>query len=679
MIRFPGRRRLALPSLLLFLGCLCLGSAGVVHAATAGPEVRYTYLFSGNKAGEATTRAVSPGEWLFTFEYNDRGRGPKTSTRVQVDEQWIPTRSETTGHDYWKTPVTERFERTGNRATWTNSSENEQRQLERPAFYLGVNAPPQETWLLIRALLETKDRRLPLLPSGEIRLEETGSLAVTAGDRKETIQLYALTGLGLEPFYIWLDARRDLFASYSGWPTLIREGWEAAAPAIASFQDAKVSEREAAEARQLVRRPSKAFVIRGARLFDPATGSVQAGSTVVVSGNRITAVGRDGQVEIPAGAEVVDAAGKFLMPGLTDMHTHLSSLDGRLHIAAGVTTARDLANDNDQLADLRKRFDSGAAVGPRIFAAGFMDAPGPYAGPTKVLVDNEKDALAWVDRYADLGYVQVKLYSSLDTKLVVPIAKRAHERGLRVSGHIPNGMTAAEAVRAGYDEINHVNFLFLNFIQGVDTRTPARFSAVAENAASLDLNSPEVRGFIQLLKEKGTVLDPTVGIFEGMFLDRPGEVSRSTSMVIDRLPPQLQRYQKTGGLNPPQDKVKLYADSYRKMLDFVRVLHEAGVQIVPGTDNFAGFALHRELELYSEAGIPAATVLRLATLDSARVLKKDQEMGTIAPGKLADLILIDGDPLARMSDIRRVVLTVKDGIVFDPAAVYASIGIKPAV
>jgi cytosine/adenosine deaminase-related metal-dependent hydrolase len=671
--------RLAIPSLFLFLGCLCLGSASAARAAETAPEVRYTYLSSGNKAGEATTRAVSAREWIFTFEYNDRGRGPKTSTRMAVDEQWLPVRIETTGNDYWKTPVTERFERTGNRSTWTNSAEKEERQLERPAFYLGINAPPQEIWLLAKALLAAPGGKLPLLPAGEMQIEETGSIAVAAGDRKQTVHLYALTGGGLEPGYVWLDAGRNLFASHGGWPTLIVEGWEAAAPEIARFQDAKVAEREAAESRRLVRRPAGPLAIRGARLFDPATGAVQAGTTVVVSGNRITAVGRDGAVEIPAGAEVIDAGGKFLMPGLWDMHTHLSSLDGRLHVAAGVTTARDLANDIDQLTALRKRFDAGEAVGPRVFAAGFMDAPGPYAGPTKVLVDNEKDALTWVDRYAELGYIQVKLYSSLDPKIVAPVAKRAHERGMRVSGHIPNGMTAADAVRAGFDEIQHANFLFLNFVKGVDTRTPARFSAVAENAASLDLASPEVRSFVQLLKEKGTVLDPTVGIFEGMFLDRPGENARGTAMVSGRMPPQLQRYFKTGGLNPPADKVKLYADSYRKMLDFLRVLHEAGVQIVPGTDALAGFALHRELELYVEAGIPAAHVLRMATLDSARVVKKDGELGTIAPGKLADLILIDGDPLARMADVRRVVLTVKDGIVFDPAAVYASIGIKPAV
>jgi hypothetical protein len=679
--------RLIVPSIL----ALALGSAAspspAAEPAAAAPEVRHAFLFSGNRAGTMTTRAVSDRESLSTFEFNDRGRGPKTSTRTVLDEQGVPVRVETTGHDYWKSPVEEKFERIGQRAVWSNQAEKGERTLERPAFYIGLNAPPQQAELLARALLRAPGGRIDLLPAGEMRIEEAGSLQVGSlqvkaegkEGKKQTVRLYALTGADFEPSYVWLDEDRNLFASYGGWASLVREGWEGALPELSQYQDVRTAERQKAEARKLTRRPAGPLAIRGARLFDPATGAVRPDTTVVISGNRITAVGRDGEVQIPAGAETIDARGKFLMPGLWDMHTHLSSLDGVLNIAAGVTTARDLANDVDQLADLRRRFDSGEAVGPRILMAGFLDGPGPFAGPTKALVDNEKDALAWVERYASLGYQQVKLYSSLDTKLVPIIAKRAHERGLRVSGHIPNGLTAEQAVRAGFDEIQHANFLFLNFLEGVDTRTPARFTEVAEHGAELDLASPRVRSFIQLLKERGTVVDPTVNIFEGMFTDRPGEVSHSFVTVADRMPAQIQRNFRAGGLNPPAEKAGLYADSYKKMLAFVRALHDAGVTIVPGTDSLAGFGLHRELELWVEAGIPAADALRQATLGSARVMKKEGELGTVEPGKLADLILIDGDPLARMSDIRRVTLTVKDGLVFDPAAVYTTIGVKPAV
>lgn len=653
--------------------------APAAEPATAVPEIRYVLILSGNRAGAATARAVSDREQVFTFQFNDRGRGPDTTTRTMVDEQGVPVRVEITGNDYWKNPVSETFEKTGDRAIWSNAAEKGEQVLDRPAFYFSLNSSPLDLEVLARALLRAPGGRIDLLPAGEMRIEEGGSLQLTDNGKARTVRLHALIGAGFEPVWVWLDEDHRLFAMYDGWATLIREGAESAGPEIARVQEAKDAERMKANAARLARRPGGPLAIRGARLFDPATGSVRADTTVLLTGNKITAVGRDGEVRIPAGAEVVEARGRFLLPGLWDMHTHLSPRDGPLHIAAGVTTVRDLANDIDQLTEMRRKFDAGEAVGPRVLRAGFIDGPGPFAGPTKVLVDNEKDALSWVDRYAELGYQQVKLYSSLDTKLVPAIARRAHERGLRVSGHIPNGMTAEQAVRAGYDEIQHANFLFLNFLEGVDTRTPARFIEVGEHAAELDLASPRVRSFIQLLKERGTVLDPTVNAFENLLVARAGEIDPRYAGVAGRMPPQVQRSFRSGGLNPSPDKVSRYADSFRKMLAFVRTLHEAGVPIVPGTDALAGFSLHRELELYVEAGIPPADVLRMATLGSARVMKKDAELGSIEPGKLADLILIDGDPVARMSDIRRVALTVKDGVVFDPAAVYALLGVKPAV
>src|SRR6185436_8051363 len=150
-----------------------------------------------------------------------------------------------------------------------------------------------------------------------------------------------------------------------------------------------------------------------------------------------------------------------------------------------------------------------------------------------------------------------------------------HERGLRLSGHIPNGMTAEQAVRAGYDEIQHANFLILNFLPGVDTRATARFLEVGEHAAELDLGSPAVRSFVQLLKDRGTVLDPTLNVFENMFEARSGEISPSYAAVADRVPPQVQRGFRNGGLNPGPDKVRRYADAFRKMVALVRTLHDA--------------------------------------------------------------------------------------------------------
>jgi imidazolonepropionase-like amidohydrolase len=344
-----------------------------------------------------------------------------------------------------------------------------------------------------------------------------------------------------------------------------------------------------------------------------------------------------------------------------------------------VTSVRDMANDTDQLLDMRRKFDEGTVVGPRVLMAGFMDGRGPYAGPTKVFVDTEDEARAAVDKYASLGYVQIKIYSSVKPELVPRIVEMAHRKGLRVSGHVPAFMNAEQFVAAGVDEIQHANFLFLNFLFDTvkDTRTPVRFTAVAEHAAEIDPDSERVGRFIRLLKERGIVVDPTVNIFEGMFTDRPGRVSAGFAPVAERMPPQVRRALLAGGLPVPEGKDQRYRDSFKSMLKMVAALYRAGVPLVAGTDATPGFSLHRELELYVEAGIPAPKVLQIATLGAARVMKRDKELGSVTPGKLADLILVDGDPASRIGDIRRVTTVVKDGVVYQSSALYQAIGVRP--
>jgi imidazolonepropionase-like amidohydrolase len=283
-----------------------------------------------------------------------------------------------------------------------------------------------------------------------------------------------------------------------------------------------------------------------------------------------------------------------------------------------------------------------------------------------------------VARYAALGYEQIKVYNSVDPKLVPAIVAEAHGRGLRVSGHIPYGMLAEQAVRQGFDEIQHANFLFLNFLPGVDTRTPARLSAVAEHAAELDLASEPVRAFLRLLKERHTVVDPTVTFYEDKFTGRPGQVSPSLAAVAGRLPYPVRRGLLGGNLPVPPGMDQRFRDSFRALLAMVHALHDAGITLVAGTDGLAGFTLHRELEHYVEAGIPAPEALKIATLGAARVMKHDQDLGTVAAGKLADFILVDGDPTRHIGDLRRVVLTVKDGVVYNTAELWRAVGVKPA-
>jgi hypothetical protein len=668
----------ALAGLLLAAATGCPPPSPPSPVAANGSAVRYTVQLAGNRAGQATVRAGGDGVWTCDYEFNDRGRGPKVTIRAVLERRGLPVRLDVAGVDYFKNAVTEHFEWTEGKASWQNPAEQGQRDLGGRAFYLNMEGSPLELGLLARALLAAGGR-LALLPEGEARIEKVTTAFAQGPGFSRSVNLYAVTGLGFEPTYLWLDDQQGLFAIHDGWSAIVLEGWEGSMAALAKAQDQVVAARDRQLAARLARRPDR-LVIRNARLFDPETQTSRPGTTVVVAGDRIEQVGADREVAPPSGAEVIDAGGKALLPGLWDSHVHLTPVDGRLHLAAGVTTVRDMANDIDQLQDMRRRWESGEAVGPRVLMAGFIDSPGPYAGPSKVLVTTREEAIAAVDRYQQLGYLQIKLYSSLDPLLVPPIVARVRQLGLRLSGHIPNGMIAEQAVEAGFNEIQHVNFLFLNFLSGVDTRTPQRFIAVAQHAADLDLGSPEVRNFLALLERRHIDIDPTVNIFEGLFTARPGVMPAGWAEVADRLPPQFRRGLLAGaGLPVPAGMDEQYRKSFQACLAMVKALYDHRIPIVAGTDGVAGFSLHRELELYVAAGILAPEALRDATLGPARIMGRDKDLGSIAPGKLADLILVDGDPAARIADIRRVVLTVKGGVVYDPAEIYRSLGVKPAV
>jgi imidazolonepropionase-like amidohydrolase len=627
--------------------------------------IRSTVLMSTNRAG---TQVVTTNGDTITVDYelNDRGRGPKTHTVIRLDPNGVPLQVETTGNDYYKVPIEEGFSVDRGIARWKNTSEAG--EAPAGAMYSSMYGPPEELAVLARALLR-RGGRLPLFPAGEATIRKVG----TSNVRGIPVTAYELGGLGFSPFEIWLDGKEDFFGVVSAWSSTIREGFETDAKTLIAAQDARASMRTAQLAKKLTHKPMR-LTITNARIFDPRSGTLSEPTTINVEGNRIASIGEPQQRNA---ADVYGAAGKVVMPGLWDMHTHLSDVDGLLDIAAGITSARDLGNDSDTIVDLKNKIDAGVAIGPRLVLAGLVDGPGPFQGPTNILAANEEEARKAVDFFANRKYEGLKIYSSVKPELVPVLTKYAHERGLRVSGHIPAGMRADQAIDAGYDEIQHANMLFLNFMPDVtDTRTPARFTEVGKRAADLDFHSPEVRAFIAKMRDRHIVADPTLTIFENMFTARNGALSPSYAMIADRMPPQVRRFFLSGGLPVPEGMDARYRASFQHMLDFVGELHRSGVQIVAGTDALAGFSLHRELELYAKAGIPNAEVLRIATLVPAQILKREKDLGTIEVGKLADFIVIDGNPLENISDVRKVVKVVKDGKLFEPAEIYRELGVQ---
>ena len=555
------------------------------------------------------------------FQFNDRGRGPKTHSTYRLDNKGIVTFEETSGVDYMKNPVTESFSVTSGEAKWKNSSEDSHVANAAGRFYVGLSGGPAGSYLLAQALLKNGGK-LPLLPGGEATLRELKTVPIEANGKKVNATLYQIDGLDFSPTYLWLDEQHNVFAAVQGTDGLIRAGFESTFDTLRKAQEDVESSRAESLAKQFIHQPDGDLIIKNVTVFDSAAAKTVPAQRVTVRGERIASVEAEhGQATTP-GAQVIDGSGKMLLPGLWDMHQHFSADSAFLDVAAGITTGRDLGNSIDELGKLKKHIEQGEQIGPRIVLAGLIDSPGPYEAPTKVLAATPEEARARVDHYADLGYVQIKIYSSVKPELVPVIIAEGHKRGLRVSGHVPAGMTASEFVRDGADEIQHMNFVFLNFWPDVkETRTPARFIEPGRRAASLDLNSPQVNQFIALLKQHHTVIDPTMTIWEATYVDRPGNISEEDAYMFDRLPLQVQRGAKAAGEALPTPDAatdQLYRASYANFVRMLKKLYDNGITIVAGTDLQKGYSLHRELEIYNQAGIPAPEVLQMATLTAAR-------------------------------------------------------------
>lgn len=650
-------------------------SASLAHFAAAQRTDKI--IIQGNPAGTQTVQSEASGAVRAEYSYNDRGRGDHIIATWKVDAAGLPIEYQGRGNDYMKAPVEERFELKDGRVSWKSRGEEGAQEVAGAAFYLPLNSPPEILGVLARALLKAPDHNLALLPAGEARLEEAGKAKVADG--RELTQ-YRITGLGFTPQSIWLEADGTTAASASSWLSVVPPPNEKALSKLLAMQEETENVWSRRMAEELAHVPKGDLLIRNARLFDPRDLSVTPGSSVLVRGDRIARVGLGSELKAEASAETIDAQGRFLMPGLWDNHQHFTSVeDGALDLANGVTSARDMANDTDIFPARVARYDDGSELGPRVLKAGIIDGTGQFAGPTKMRVDNAQQARDDVDWYADHGYVQIKIYSSVKPELMPLIAERAHARGLRVSGHVPAFMSARQFVEGGADEIQHLNFIELNFLypEVKETRNRDRFIKVAEHAREFTPDKPQVREFIEFLTKHHTVLDPTMNVFEALFCGNPNAITPGLEEIVPRFPAQVRRSGRSGALEVPPDKTDAYREAFPAMLNLLKALYDAGVTIIPGTDALSGYTLHHELELYVRAGIPAPEVLRLATLTSAQVMGVTKDRGVIAGGELADMIIVDGDPAKIIGDLGKITTVIKGGKTYDPVAIEKALGIGP--
>ncbi|MGH8197834.1 MAG: amidohydrolase family protein [Steroidobacteraceae bacterium] len=659
----------------------CLAALCFAFAAHADTTFEYNVLFAGKKGGAQTTVIGDDGRIRVSYSHRDNGRGPDLEEEISIADDGTIRSYRLQGKTTYGAVLDERFSLKGGRASWRSVSERGTKEIGAPAMYVPNYGSPEIHAMIARATQRAAGSRLAALPGGELHSMKLEEARLGRAGRERAVALFAIDGLGLQPDYIWLDADAGmrLFASISvGGSHVIASGFESDSPELERLQqDAEAEYLRAIAAKHAQHLPSP-ILIHDVRVFDTNSAKLGAPADVYVHDGRIASI-------YPAGAPnrdvatVIEGAGRALLPGLFDMHSHEDAWNSALQIAGGVTTSRDMgAADNAMLAELIDHIERDEVIGPHIEPAGYIEGESPFSSRGGFVVASVDEAQAAVDWYAQRGFRQVKLYNSMKPEWAAPVAAYAHSRGLRVSGHVPAFSRSERVVRDGYDELQHINQLMLNFVSEPDTdsRTIVRFTLAGEKTRDLDLDSAQVRDFIALLAERRTVIDATMATFESSYTQRPGDMDPSLAAIADHMPFATQRAWRNNSTDVSGDKLEIYRASWQRMIEFLGRLHAAGVPLVAGTDSIAGFTLHRELELYVQAGVPPGEAIRIATENGARYSGVLGETGTVERGKRADLILVDGDPTANISDIRRVSYVLKEGVGYAPADIYETFGVR---
>jgi cytosine/adenosine deaminase-related metal-dependent hydrolase len=560
--------------------------------------------------------------------------------------------------------------------TWTSPVDHGTGRTRPNLEYVSFGGTFDSFLFIIEAMLKSPSHSVELLPSGEGKIEALTTMEVTNGGQKKTLTAYAITGFGLSPFPVWMDG--DTF--FGAVPDFLPEGWEKTGAALSKAQDEALAKLAPAMVAKIAKAPHNPLVFRNVKLYDADARTFRDAMTVVVVNGRIAEVAPTASAHEPAPAQVIDGTGKTLVPGLWDSHQHYGDdSTGALLLASGITSVRDPGNQPAESTARRKRIEAGELLGTRIVPSLLIDGPGPFAAQVGVVAKSLDDALADVHRAKNEGYFAVKLYGSLDPAWVKPMIDLAHQLGLHVHGHIPHGMRPLDAVRAGYDEITHINFVMMQAMPNDVVATSNgmnRFMGIGKYAAGVDLHSEAMTAYLDELARRHIAVDPTLVTFEDFFVPDLGTYPASDAPYVATLPAQVSRGFLSSALAPTPElsRAEMRA-SFAKLKALVGELNNRHITLLAGTDG-SGFELIRELELYVEAGLSPADALATATINPAREYRLADQTGSIAKGKLAELALIDGDPSRNIGDLRQVELVMRDGKMMDPQMLRASLGIS---
>jgi imidazolonepropionase-like amidohydrolase len=618
-----------------------------------------------------------------SFRFNDRGQEVPLSAFVRMSEDLTPRSLEVHGEMARNTPIDDSVLVEKNRIVVRNNEK--WNVFDRPDQFFGIStyAPVALQMMLVRKWQAAgRPKKMQTFPAGVLTIEDRGADQFSLEGAKVTLERFSISDLAWGRETLWLDAQNRLVAlitvdgEYDHFEGIKPEYEEN----LGNFvQRAAADEMTALAAisEDFRHRNSQGTVaLLGATLIDGTGSPALNDSSVLIQGGKIVSAGPRDKVKLPKDAQIVDLTGKTIVPGLWDMHAHFEQVEwGPVYLAAGVTTVRDCGNEFEFITAVRDAINSGRGVGPRLLLAGIVDGSGPIAlGVARV--DTPEQAREWVHRYHDAGFEQIKIYSSVKKENLEVVAAEAHKLGMTVTGHIPDGMTGFDGVNAGMDQINHISYV----ASMMDPAIAGRGSGAAPQQRlvalrNFDPDSEQSRKALQFLKAHNTVIDPTLTVFE-MFMRTGKRPFESLEPGVAKVAPALSTQLRNVGPGPAG--AELGEARFAVSLKAVAALHRAGIPIVVGTDQTVpGHSVHREMELYVEAGFTPMEALQAATIVPARAMRLDQEAGTIEPGKRADLVVLGASPLDHISNIRKTERVVQAGVFYDCAALWKSVDFQP--
>lgn len=642
-------------------------------------QEKFSIIFGGTDVGGMSVNRDA-NNINIEFSFSNNGRGASSKEVLQLSDTGLPIDWRIIGKTVFGNEVDEQFGLQDHMASWQSSAESGSAEFDHNALYIAQNASPYALYIYAKALLEQTNHSLSALPSGELTITQVEQVELSdVNNAKVKATIYAINGIELDPSYIALDDNQHMLGYLSPRFVVIREGLEQQNKVLSDLAARLNASRFEKIAKKATHQYEKPVRINNVRIFDPISMQLTAAKSVLIEQDKITAI--EPTVDMAKDGEVlIDGNGGTLIPGLYEMHGHMSDNDALLNVMAGVTSVRDMGNEIEILDPLINKIESNQIIGPRITKSGFIEGKSEFSAATGEMASTEQEAVDLVNMYGEKGgYFQIKIYSSINGAWVPAMAQAAKKYGMRVTGHIPAFSTVDEMIAAGYDEVTHINQGMLSWVldRDEDTRTLYRITGM-KRFVDLDLNSEKVQNTLNTMVEKNIAVDPTIVIHEFGLTARNGETRIGTKDYIDNMPVGVQRSAKVALLNvADQQEDTAYRLAFDKIIATLTLMHKKGILLVPGTDLGGAFALHRELELFKKIGMSNAEVLRRGSYDMANYLGYGEQLGSIEVGKLADFFLVPGDPIADLRAIKIVSMVSKGGAIYFPSEVYPEFGVKP--